>query len=87
MAGRVGVGTCVGVWGRVAATDVAAFEADPEEQPRVSCRQAILAAVDGNRKLGELDIGAVSAQVHATRECQPTDVTHIVRTRNLYTRC
>src|SRR3954468_18922868 len=65
---RVAVGGGVAVRGVVAAADVAAGEADPEVQPLAAFAQAVLAAVDGRRKLAQGDLIEVNAnRAHPTR--------------------
>src|SRR4051794_14513348 len=56
--GRVAVGRAV------AAADVAALEADAQVDPPRAHLQAVLAAVDGLRQLGDLDVLEVGADGH-----------------------
>jgi hypothetical protein len=80
MAAGVGVGGGVALWRVIAAAEVPTFEADPQVKPRLSCSQAILAAIDRFRELCDLDVGVVPAEDHVIRECRPNPDAGIART-------
>src|SRR4051794_27692330 len=51
-------------WRAVAAADMPAFEADPQVQPGAALREALLAAVDGFRQLGDVYVVEMRAGGH-----------------------
>lgn len=55
---------CMATWRVVAATHLAALEADPQVEPRASLFEAFLAPLDGFGKLKDLNAIYVSAASH-----------------------
>ena len=58
------VGPRVAVGRVVTTADLAALEADPQMQPRVARGQSILAARDGLRELGDVNVIEMGAGGH-----------------------
>src|SRR5439155_9002965 len=67
MAAASSVGARVAVGRVVATADLAALETDSQMQPRVSRGQAILAARDGFRELGDVNVIEMGAGAHLIR--------------------